>query len=117
MEGPGGIGKTTLCLAAIHHPGVMLKFPTRHFLSCEASTTVDEVVSIVGGSLGILQSGNLIKRVIQELTKGPPCILVLDNFETVWEPPASRKEVEEFLSLLANISHVALLVSEQLLPG
>jgi hypothetical protein len=42
---------------------------------------------------------------------GGPAMLVLDNMETPWEPLSTRTEVEEFLSLLADVRHLALLVS------
>jgi hypothetical protein len=36
--------------------------------------------------------------------------MILDNFETPWEAMDGRAKVEEFLALLADIPHVALLV-------
>jgi hypothetical protein len=44
-----------------------------------------------------------------------PTILVLDNFETPWEPLGSRAEVEDFLSLLTEIPNLALVVSPLIL--
>ncbi|KAK6969189.1 hypothetical protein R3P38DRAFT_3243801 [Favolaschia claudopus] len=38
-------------------------------------------------------------------------LLVLDNFETPWERSSGREEVEEFLSLLTDISQLALLIT------
>jgi hypothetical protein len=37
--------------------------------------------------------------------------LVLDNLETLWEPANARADIEEFLSLLTDIKHLALIVS------
>jgi hypothetical protein len=37
--------------------------------------------------------------------------LVVDNLETPWEPIQSRSGIEEFISLLTDISHLALIVS------
>ncbi|KAJ7607385.1 hypothetical protein FB45DRAFT_764196, partial [Roridomyces roridus] len=37
--------------------------------------------------------------------------VVLDNFETPWEPIMSRPKIEEFISLLADMSNVAFLVT------
>ncbi|KAJ7918254.1 hypothetical protein B0H13DRAFT_1607574, partial [Mycena leptocephala] len=42
---------------------------------------------------------------------GSPCLLVMDNLETVWEPLDSRGGVEEFLSLLTDIQHLALIIT------
>jgi hypothetical protein len=40
----------------------------------------------------------------------PPSLLVLDNLETSWESVSSRKEVEEFLSLLTDVPQLGLMV-------
>ncbi|KAJ7722159.1 hypothetical protein B0H14DRAFT_2220175, partial [Mycena olivaceomarginata] len=40
-----------------------------------------------------------------------PTLLILDNFETLWEPLESRKGIEEFLSLLTDVKHLALMIT------
>ncbi|KAF7314916.1 NB-ARC domain-containing protein [Mycena indigotica] len=111
--GPGGIGKTTLCLAAlpVHHPDVTTKYPARYFVSCESATTLDNFVAAIATALGVSLSGNSAKRIVKHLVGLGPCLLVLDNFESTWEPTSSRNQVEDFLSLLADISHVGLLLT------
>jgi hypothetical protein len=42
--------------------------------------------------------------------------MVLDNFETPWEPIELRGQVEDFLSLLADIPSLALLVGRPGIP-
>lgn len=44
-----------------------------------------------------------------------PSVLVLDNFETPWEPIETRGEAEEFLSLLSGVEHLDIIVSHSLL--
>ncbi|KAJ7061588.1 P-loop containing nucleoside triphosphate hydrolase protein, partial [Mycena amicta] len=109
--GPGGIGKTSLCLAALHHPDIAAKYTHRHFVSCESATTLDGLLSIIAGCLGLSLAGNLSKQILQQLNGSPPCILALDNLESTWEPLNSRNQVDDFLSLLVDISHVALLIT------
>jgi hypothetical protein len=41
---------------------------------------------------------------------GPRSLLILDNLETVWEPQESRADIEEFLSLITDVEHLALMV-------
>ncbi|KAJ7838257.1 hypothetical protein B0H13DRAFT_2367628 [Mycena leptocephala] len=51
--GPGGIGKTTLAMAALHHSTIMDKYYLRHFISCESANTGDDLVNKIelSGSL------------------------------------------------------------------
>jgi hypothetical protein len=108
--GPGGMGKTTLAVAALHNPKVANRYPTRHFIPCDSAATRDSLVATVASNLGLELSQVSAKYVIHHLAIEPPCLLLLDNFETPWEPVHSRGKVEEFLSLLADLTHVALLV-------
>jgi KaiC/GvpD/RAD55 family RecA-like ATPase len=109
--GGGGMGKTTLALAALHHEDVEGKYPQRHFVSCESANSSEELISIVGSYLQLPQSKQLLKAIYGYFLDLGPAILVFDNLETPWEPLSTRKRVEEFLSLLADVSHLALLVS------
>ncbi|KAJ7934601.1 hypothetical protein B0H13DRAFT_2488420, partial [Mycena leptocephala] len=40
-----------------------------------------------------------------------PSLLILDNLETLWEPAGSRSDIEDFLSLLADVDHLALMIT------
>jgi GTPase SAR1 family protein len=111
IVGSGGMGKTTLALAALHHPNVEEKYLQRHFVSCESANSAAEVISIVGSYLNLPQSRGLSKTIYGHFLDRGPAILVLDNLETPWEPLGTRTQVEEFLSLLADVPHLALLVS------
>ncbi|KAK7013242.1 P-loop containing nucleoside triphosphate hydrolase protein [Favolaschia claudopus] len=109
--GPGGIGKTTLATTALHHPDVSAKFTHRYFVSCESAKNHDTLVSVIASHVGVTPSRNTSKQVLRHFSGAEPSILLLDNFETSWEPLASRAQVEEFLSLLADIPHLALLIT------
>ncbi|KAJ7765111.1 hypothetical protein B0H14DRAFT_3593245 [Mycena olivaceomarginata] len=100
--GPGGMGKTTLAMAALHHPKVATKYQTRHFISCESTHTRDSLVAIIVSHLGLDTSST---------SERAPCLIILDNFETPWEALEGRAKVEAFLALLADIPHVALLLT------
>ncbi|KAJ6572825.1 P-loop containing nucleoside triphosphate hydrolase protein [Mycena vulgaris] len=109
--GTGGMGKTSLALASLHHPRIQDQYPRRHFVSCESANNVRELISIVGSHLGLEPSRLLSKAIISHLLNSGPAVLVLDNMETPWEPHPTRAQVEEFLSLLADVPHLALLVT------
>jgi hypothetical protein len=108
--GPAGIGKTSLARTAMHHPEVDANFSGRHFVSCESSHTVEDLTVAVALALGLELSEKLSPKIIQYLYSQNSCLLLLDNFETPWEPIEGRAKVEQFLSLLASLPNLALLV-------
>ncbi|KAJ7222970.1 hypothetical protein C8J57DRAFT_1198315 [Mycena rebaudengoi] len=109
--GSGGMGKTSLAAMALHHPDISAKFPSRHFVTCDSATTFPDLLAIIASHLELQTSPKLQKIIIQHFSSGPPVLLVLDNFETVWEPLVSRSETEEFLSRLTDIPHLALMIT------
>jgi hypothetical protein len=60
--------------------------------------------------LGLNPGKDLTKPVVQYFTGKPASLLIIDNLETTWEPMQSRSGVEEFLSLLTDVPHLALIV-------
>ncbi|KAJ7430254.1 P-loop containing nucleoside triphosphate hydrolase protein [Mycena galericulata] len=109
--GPGGMGKTSLAKAALHHPDVTAKYEHRLFVPCDSATTSIEIAAIIGAHIGLKPGKNLTRPVIQNLSAKETCLLILDNLETTWEPLTSRRGVEEFLALLADIDHLALIIT------
>ncbi|KAJ7090963.1 hypothetical protein C8R43DRAFT_908340, partial [Mycena crocata] len=110
--GPGGIGKTSLARAVLHNPEVVQKFDQqRFFVACDSASTKVELVSLIGAHLGLKAEKNLTRGIMYFFSSNPTCLLILDNLETVWEPVETRREIEELLSLLTDIQHLALIVS------
>ncbi|KAF8205332.1 hypothetical protein K438DRAFT_2096588 [Mycena galopus ATCC 62051] len=109
--GGGGMGKTSLARTVLHHPDTCSKFEHRFFVSAETATTCVELAALVGLHVGLNPGQDLTKPVIQYFSQKELCLLVLDNLETVWEPINSRAEVEEFLSLLSGLEHLALMIT------
>ncbi|KAJ7900873.1 hypothetical protein B0H13DRAFT_1622166, partial [Mycena leptocephala] len=111
--GSGGIGKTMLATAALHHPDIITKYPHRHFISCESITTSSQLINATAFHLGMQQSRPSSRAILKELRKSgrAPTLLLLDNLETVWEEKESRGGVEEFLSLLTDIPKCDLMIT------
>ncbi|KAF8156218.1 P-loop containing nucleoside triphosphate hydrolase protein [Mycena galopus ATCC 62051] len=109
--GGGGMGKTSLARAVLHHPETSSNFEHRFFVSAEAATTSIELAALIGLHVGLNPSKDLTKPVVQYFSRKTSCLLILDNLETVWEPIQSRAEVEEFLSLLTGLEHLALMIT------
>ncbi|KAJ7819424.1 hypothetical protein B0H13DRAFT_1921785 [Mycena leptocephala] len=101
--GGGGMGKTSLARAALHHPNISTKFEHIFFVSAESASNRTELAALVGLHMGMDPGKDLTKPVVQYFSRKSPCLLILDNLETPWEPVDSRDGVEDFLSLLTDI--------------
>jgi Cdc6-like AAA superfamily ATPase len=109
--GAGGMGKTSLARALLHHPKITATYEqNRLFVACNSATTVVELVALIGAHLGLKPGKNLTQPVLRYLTSSPPTLLILDELEMLWEPTASRGDLEHLLSLLTEVDHLALIV-------
>ncbi|KAJ7262850.1 P-loop containing nucleoside triphosphate hydrolase protein [Mycena rebaudengoi] len=108
--GPGGIGKTSLAQAALHHVDVAAKYSERYFVPCHSSITDTDLVSAISAHIGF-ESAQSSQVILQYFSSTQPSLLILDNFETTWEPISTRSKVEELLSLLADVPHLALMIT------
>lgn len=109
--GAGGVGKTSLAKAALHHSEIAAKYEHRFFIVVDSATSSIELAAVIGAHLGLKPGKDLTRPVIQYFSNIPSCLLVLDNLETPWESLQSRGGVEEFLCLITDITHLALIVS------
>ncbi|KAF8143641.1 hypothetical protein K438DRAFT_1783581 [Mycena galopus ATCC 62051] len=109
--GGGGMGKTNLAKAVLHHPAISSVFDQRFFDSAEAATTSIELAALIGVHVGLNPGKDLTKPIVQYFSQKSSCLLILDNLETVWEPMQSRADLEEFLSLLTELDHLALIIT------
>ncbi|KAJ7488073.1 hypothetical protein FB451DRAFT_1081691 [Mycena latifolia] len=109
--GSGGVGKTSLATAIMHHPDIAGKFAHRHFVLCDSAVNHGDLFSIVASHLQLEPSQSSPKDIVGHLCAAPATLLVLDNLETPWEPTSSRDQVEEFLALLTEIPDLSLLIT------
>ncbi|KAJ7759823.1 P-loop containing nucleoside triphosphate hydrolase protein [Mycena olivaceomarginata] len=109
--GGGGMGKTSLARAVLHHPETSTKFESRFFVSAESVTTSIELAALIGLHIGLDPGKDLTKAVVQYFSRAPSLLLILDNLETVWDPIQSRGGIEEFLSLLTDVEHLTLIIT------
>ncbi|KAJ7105826.1 hypothetical protein C8R44DRAFT_745484 [Mycena epipterygia] len=134
--GAEGVGKTAVALAAAHSPEVSQLFgQQRYFVECDGATDAKQLVCAIALALGLESTGK--KPVIRQLTalggggetktvegeekkegegeekekEKKPVLLVLDALDRAWKPHENRSAVEDFLSLLADLQHVTLIVT------
>ncbi|KAJ7483510.1 P-loop containing nucleoside triphosphate hydrolase protein, partial [Mycena latifolia] len=109
--GPGGIGKTSLAKAVLHETQVTSKYTHCFFVVADSVHTSVELAELIGSHLGLKPEKDLTKTVVQYFARNPPCLLILDNLETSWEPLESRNGVEELLAWLIDVDHLALIIT------
>ncbi|KAJ7208348.1 P-loop containing nucleoside triphosphate hydrolase protein [Mycena pura] len=109
--GAGGMGKTSLAKATLHHPDVVAKYHSCFFVASDSATTSVELAGLIGAHIGLKPGKDLTNPVVNYFSNGPACLLILDNLETIWEPLESRSKVEELLSVLTDIKHLALIIT------
>ncbi|KAJ7306304.1 hypothetical protein DFH08DRAFT_1054510 [Mycena albidolilacea] len=110
--GAGGIGKSSLARVLLHHSTITDMYQqNRFFVGCNSATTKMELVTLIGTHIGLRPSKDHIQAVLKHLSNNPPSLLILDELETLWESTESRGDIEELLSLLTDINHLALMIT------
>jgi predicted ATPase len=110
--GAGGMGKTSLSKAVLHHLEMGSRYEQhRFFVPCDTVSTCIQLAGLIGAHLGLRAGTDLTGPVINHFSTGRPTLLILDNLETVWEPAESRADLERFLCHLTDVDHLALIVS------
>ncbi|KAJ7832718.1 P-loop containing nucleoside triphosphate hydrolase protein, partial [Mycena leptocephala] len=110
--GAGGMGKTSLARAVLHHTKITERYDQhRFFVACDSAATQVELAALIGAHVGLKLGKDLTHPVIQYFSSSSDSLLILDNLETLWEPAQSRGKIEEFLSLLTGVDHLALLIT------
>jgi hypothetical protein len=109
--GPGGIGKSKLTIAALHHPVVAARFGEhRFFVRLEEAKDADGIWLALARSLGCEPGGNPRAAACRALAAGRT-LLVLDNTETPWEADPEPLATEQALATLAELPGTTLVAS------
>jgi hypothetical protein len=107
--GPAGVGKSTVCLAALHEPRVAERYRERRwFVRCNAAESGEAVLAEVAATLGLPVGPDLAGQALAHLAQAP-AVVVLDNAETPWWADAA--DAETTFATLAAIPGLALVAS------
>ncbi|KAJ7889524.1 hypothetical protein B0H14DRAFT_2561728 [Mycena olivaceomarginata] len=98
--GPGGMGKTSLARAALHHPEVTAKYAHQIFVAADLVTDKVGLVTLIASHIGLHPTPYLTKQIVQYFSECSSVLLVLDNLETAWEPMSSH-----------DVGHLALVIT------
>ncbi|KAJ7446964.1 hypothetical protein FB451DRAFT_1188474 [Mycena latifolia] len=104
--GAGGMGKTTLAKAALHHPDIKSKYEQCFFVAVDSIITSIGLAVLIAEHIGVKPAKDVTKQVMHYFATHGPSLLILDNLETSWELIESRGDVEELLSKLTDVPHL-----------
>ncbi|KAJ7431611.1 P-loop containing nucleoside triphosphate hydrolase protein, partial [Mycena latifolia] len=107
--GAGGMGKTSLAKATIHHPDIASKYEQCFFVLADSVTTSIGLLVLIAEHIGLKPAKNVTTQVLHYFATHGPSLLILDNLETSWEPIESRGDVEELLAKLTDFPHLTLM--------
>ncbi|KAJ7451929.1 hypothetical protein FB451DRAFT_1524487 [Mycena latifolia] len=91
--GAGGIGKTSLAKATLHHPDIASKYEQCFFVLADCVTTSIGLSVLIAEHIGLKPVKDATTQVIQYFATIGPSLLILDNLETPWEPLESRSKI------------------------
>jgi len=111
--GPGGIGKTSIALTMLHAGGVKSKFEGHsRFVSCEGLTCA-LLVDTLCIAFGLHKHSKDRLQDLLVFLMGTytiqPLLLILDNFETLWD--ADFSETEALLKALGQVPLLSLIIT------
>ncbi|KAJ7848964.1 P-loop containing nucleoside triphosphate hydrolase protein [Mycena olivaceomarginata] len=110
--GTGGMGKSSLAKALLHHRTITAMYQqNRFFVGCNSASTKLELGALIGTHIGLKPGKDPIQAVLKQFSNNPPSLLILDELDTLWESTESRGDIEELLSLLTDVNHLALMIT------
>ena len=109
--GAAGIGKTSTAKHVLH---CLKQFEyQQYFVGCDAVTSADTLAALILQVLRVppVQGEHMLTVLHQALLVAPPTLLLLDNFESVWQLDPSRDGVRDLLSKIGSAKKVSLIVT------
>jgi len=114
--GGGGMGKTSTALHILHHSAVKARYgEVRYFVGCDSVTSGGALALLI---LQIIQhkiapNENSSDVLYRPLSSYPCILLLLDNFETMWNSESNRADIRDLLSKIVSLSKVSLIITSR----
>ncbi|KAF8575496.1 hypothetical protein K439DRAFT_1623547 [Ramaria rubella] len=116
ITGPGGIGKTSIALTVLHNARITSKFGVHsRFIACERIPPGISLVETLCAAFGLHNiSADKHKDLVvflQHIYSTTPLLLILDNFESVWDIVDGHSTIEHLLQTLGQIPKLFLVLT------
>ncbi|KZP19435.1 hypothetical protein FIBSPDRAFT_1045418, partial [Athelia psychrophila] len=112
--GSGGMGKTATALHLVRHKTVVARYSDRvFFVACDTATSAELLASRILQSIGVSATveENLVTAMHLALKGSPPTLLLLDNFESVWEAQQDHAATRDLLQKIADSPSSTLIIT------
>jgi hypothetical protein len=112
--GSGGMGKTSTALHVLHHRDVVSRYQDcRHFVGCDAVTSAEALAALILQIMGVPSTAgqNIVTIMHRALLSAPLTLLLLDNFETVWDINSKKDGIVDLLQKVVNATSVSLIIT------
>jgi hypothetical protein len=113
VVGPDGVVKTH-SRSPRDDPQIRERFAqNRFFVDCTAAGDRKQLISLMAAQLGLEEPARqktMFNHFTATATAEAPALVVLDAIGRAWKPFEYRNDVEDFLSLLADLQHVTVIV-------
>ncbi|TDL20131.1 hypothetical protein BD410DRAFT_841490 [Rickenella mellea] len=102
--GPGGVGKTAVASAVYHHEQIEAFFQDhRFFITCEAMFSAESLLDTLWVVFGLdVKKQKSLKVLGDRIKAGPYTLLILDNFETLWDVMIDKMEIQKLFGMLTS---------------
>jgi tetratricopeptide (TPR) repeat protein len=108
------MGKTSAALHVLHHPDVVARYgDRRYFVGCDAIGSAETLATLILQVVRIPSAAgdNDVTVLHRALLSAPLTLLLLDNFETVWEINSRRDGVVDLLQKVVNAKNISLIIT------
>jgi hypothetical protein len=111
-----GMGKTLVAIHIMHHSNVVAKyFNRRYFVGCDAVESADTLALLILKTLQIPLSSkaNNLDVLHRSLSSAPNTLIVLNNFETVWNADNNHAAVRNLLQKVVGVTSASLIITSR----
>jgi len=108
------MGKTSTALHVLHHSDVVTRYRDhRYFVGCDAVTSADALAALILQIMRVPSTAgeNIVTVLHRALVSAPLTLLLLDNFETVWDVNSRRDRIIDLLQKIVNAKSVWLILT------
>jgi tetratricopeptide (TPR) repeat protein len=109
-----GMGKTSTALHIMHHQDIVARYQDRrYFIGCDAATSAESLAALI---LQVVRTSstdgeNILTTLHRVLLAAPFTLLLLDNFETVWDTISGRDGVLDLLQKIVSVKPISLIIT------